>query len=111
MNIDPGELNQRVSVYRHQKTSDGMGGFTTSAVKVRDIWAKVMPIRGTETGQAGRVQAVMGYTFVIRENPALALAPDMFFRWHGRDFNIRFLPDVVNQAQFLFVETETGVAQ
>jgi SPP1 family predicted phage head-tail adaptor len=111
VNLDPGELNQRIEIFRHINTPGTMGGFTRSPEKVCSTWAKVMPTKGVEVQQAERTQMVMAYTFVIRANPARPIDETMLIRWKGRDYNIRYVPDLIDRDQYQHIEAETGVAQ
>lgn len=119
MNIDPGELNERVRVAETVQISDGMGGTMNEgginhAVEgkvIGTIWAKVMPTRGKEEIDSGRVSSRTFFTFVVRADNKLTILPTHTLIWCGLSFNIRFLPPVAKGDQYQFIEAESGVAR
>ena len=111
MNIDPAELNQRIEFKRATQAPDGSGGHTSTLTTFAKVWAKVAPVRGQEVVQADRLQRVAAYVFTIRKNERLAISETDRILWKGREYNIRYLPDLVSQEQFIDIEAEAGVAQ
>ena len=118
MNIDPGELNERVSVAETVQIPDGMGGTMNAgginhAVEgkiIGTVWAKVMPTRGKEEIDSGRVSSQTYFTFVVRADSKIRILRTHTLSWRGLIFNIRFLPPVATGDQYIFIEAESGVA-
>ena len=56
MHIDPGRLNQRVTLLQPVLTQDAAGQAVTSWQSVATVWAEVVPLRSAERFAAAAVQ-------------------------------------------------------
>ena len=107
----PGELDQRIEIYRQVKTADGRGGFDRVEVLQYTLWAKVKPRQGNEVFKYEKVDSVAVYTFVVRQTPSLVIQDDDIIKWQGTKYNIR-APLAKNPRHlYLDIEAERGVAQ
>lgn len=104
-----GELDERITLQREVRTSDGMGGYSTALIDVATVWAKVIARSGRERAYADRLNAEGAYTFVIRVRSDL-LESDRIL-WDGSQYNIRAIARQGSRDMYLEIDAERGVAQ
>lgn len=61
-----GDLRNRVTIQRLNKTSDGQGGTSSSWVDVKSVWADVRPLSGGQLMVAQQMQSVITHRIVMR---------------------------------------------
>lgn len=105
----PGEMDQRVSIKREQRTPDGMGGSPVTFSTVATVWAHVRPLRGNELEAFDRVNGEAGYLFVLRYTDDVEESDRL--EWEGVDYNIRFIKSQGARHLYLEIEAERGVGQ
>ena len=110
MSFRPGELDQRVSLQKEERTPDGQGGFTKTWQEQSEVWAHVRPMRGSERQHADRAQAEAGYLVVIRYQSGIN--ESWRVKWLGMDLvmNITFVQDGGKRSAYLPIECTRGVA-
>lgn len=102
-----GELNQRITIERKQRTPDGGGGYVEAWSTVETRWALVRPMSGNERAASQQTQADANYLIVVR-NPADVQHADRIM-WNGDAYNVRFIKDRGSRALYLEIEAERGV--
>lgn len=108
--MNPGELDDQITIKRETRTSDGMGGDTVTLTDVAtDIWAKVKPLFGKEKGVHDRVEAAAMYSFKIRYRTDIN--DDDQVHWDGDIYNIRRIPKRSVRSMYLEIDAERGVTQ
>jgi SPP1 family predicted phage head-tail adaptor len=109
MNIDPGEMTDRIMFEVESSTDDGYGGKVKNWVADgSEMWARVRPMSGGERAQANQVEASAMYAVIIRNRP---VSPASRIKWvnNGNQIlNIRF-PGQDTRAQYIKIEAELGV--
>lgn len=110
---EPGEvgMDQIVELWQQTRTPDGHGGFTVTWTKVTDIVAGVKQLPGDEKSQAGRLARVARVEFTVQTSIAYPITEKMQFRWKGRQYNIRYVPETVTVGERIKIIAEAGVAQ
>lgn len=105
--VSPGALNQRIVIEAENKVSDGGGGFFNGWAEHAQVWAKVLPLRGTEEERGGQrgVRVVM---FTIRRRGDITHA--MRINWNGFDHNIQDIRDPGPSGAFMEIIGKSGVA-
>lgn|SRR5690606_765469 len=109
MRKDPyaaGELDQRVTFRKEVKTSDGMGGNSTTWQDIATVWAKVRPMSGSEREHADRQNAEANYLMIVR--PRTDIDESCVAVWNDIEFNVRFVR-FEPRSRFMVVEVERGV--
>jgi SPP1 family predicted phage head-tail adaptor len=106
--MDPGRLDQRVTLERRSRVADGAGGGADAWTAVAELWAAVAPISGRERTQARQVESPALYRVTIRPRADLTTADR--FVWQGRRLNVRFVADPGPRPLYLTCDCETGVA-
>ena len=61
-----GTLNQRMTVLAQTLTPDGGGGYSASWAAVAIVWAKVVPLSGTDAVQADRLESRARHKVIVR---------------------------------------------
>jgi SPP1 family predicted phage head-tail adaptor len=110
---EPGEvgIDQAVELWQQTRTPDGHGGFTVTWAKVTDIMAGIKQLPGDEKSQAGRLARVARVEFTVQTASAYPITEKMQFRWKGRQYNIRYVPETVTVGERIKIIAEAGVAQ
>lgn len=106
--MDPGALDQRVTLQRRGQVPDGGGGGAVVWADVATLWARVLPISGRERVQARQVESPAMYRVTIRPRADVTEADR--FVWQGRPLNIRFRAEAGPRPTFLTFDCEMGVA-
>lgn len=105
---DAGALDQRVSIDRPHRVSDGAGGFEVQWQVVRQVWAHVRPLSGRERNANDRVEATANYLIVMRNRDDVD--ETMTIVWRGRRLNIRFVKREGHRPMLMELEAEMGAA-
>lgn len=106
MNIDPGEMTERIELQRKTRVRDGAGGATGDFSTYDTVWARVRPVRGGEKVAAQRQEGKALYEIVIRNRTDVRDEDRIL--WSARTMNIRFVPPTSAREQFLAIEAELG---
>ena len=102
-----GELTEVVSLVSKTLTADGAGGATSAeTVYASEVWAKVVPLRGTEVKASERVEALRLYVVTVRNRTDVQEGHVM--RWGSLDLNIRLVRARGPRDHFLVFEAELG---
>lgn len=105
--MDPGDLDQRITIAREVQTAAGGGGFDSTWTTVAETWARVKPVQGRERSEAGGTNAPAMYRFRMRRRGDLV--EGMRITWNTHQFNIRFIADPGGRELYMAVDAETGV--
>lgn len=97
--VDIGELNQKISFIKLEKSEDSDGYPITSRKKVRTAWAKVSRVSGTEQVRAGADKLIEKIRFLIRWSP-VAIDRKMIVNYRGNDYEIEFINDYEDMHNF-----------
>jgi SPP1 family predicted phage head-tail adaptor len=84
--MDPGELDQRVTLQTRTAGQDSLGNKSLTWTDVAEVWASYRPIRGTEYFAAGQIQAVVDAKFIIRYRDNVTSS--MRLTWRGTPYDI-----------------------
>ncbi|AVF25093.1 putative phage head-tail adaptor [Paenibacillus larvae subsp. larvae] len=64
--VNPGKLNKRITIKKHEPTPDGAGGYDDGFSDVVTVWANIRPLRGREYWQSQQTQAEVTHSIMIR---------------------------------------------
>jgi SPP1 family predicted phage head-tail adaptor len=106
--LTPGSLDRQISIYTPTRTEDGSGGYTVVDTLVKTLWAKIVPVSGTERIIAANIAAVGMMRFYTRFTDSIT--EQMTIRYNDRSYNIRSIIDVEEQREWLEILAEKGVA-
>lgn len=108
MAIQPGALDQRITIEQPTNGQDSNGSTTRSWSALATVWARVLPLSGRERAMLAEVEAPASYRFTIRRRGDLA--DDMRITWNGATYNIRFIADPGGRDLYISIDAERGVA-
>lgn len=106
-----GPLNQRVAFTRPTRTDDGAGGVDIASVLQFTVWGQLIPERGKEALEAGRVQSSSMATIRVRSS---SLTRQIDTDWTaviaGASYQIRSIANIDQRREYLDLVAELGVA-
>jgi SPP1 family predicted phage head-tail adaptor len=109
MNIRPGELDQKITIYREVLSADGFGGQNVAlTVLVDSTWAQVRPMSGRESERFDKLNAEMTNLFAIRYRSDIR--EDDRIKWGDEYYNIRAIMKSGGRKLYLEIYAERGVA-
>lgn len=100
MNVNPGELNKKISIISKSKTLDPDGYDITTESAVHSCWAKFTRTSGTEMTKANADFAEVKARFLIRYTKA-AIDRKMIVRYHGTDYEIVYINDYEDAHEYM----------
>ena len=100
MQINPGELNKKISIYSKTETPDADGYATTEYVMVRACWAKFSRTSGTEAIKAKADFSEIKARFLIRYMPE-PITRKMIVRYGGTDYEIVYVNDYDDMHEYI----------
>jgi len=107
-----GELDQRITFQVRQKADDGMGGSVDTWVDIPElssVWAHARPKTGREVTEFNRVNAEVGYLFVVRNRADIL--PAYRIVWDGQPFSINAVKKPKSRSMYLEIDAMAGLAQ
>lgn len=90
MRVNAGKLNKRIQIIRFAADRDEDGYETRREIVVREPWAQVSQISGTELQKSGADMAEVKVRFLIRWS-ATPISRKMIVRYAGKDYQIEYL--------------------
>lgn len=109
--MQPGNLDQRITLQTVTRTSDGIGGYTSSWRNIAPapmVWASVRPASAREALASDRMSASGLSVFTIRNRADLNEVDRIV--WRGDAYNIRAIRRRGGRELYLEIEAERGVA-
>ena len=106
MNIDPGELDQRVTLRRKTEVANDYGTMVQTDSDYATVWARVRPMSGGERDRGQQTEARANYVVIIRNRSDVQ--EQDYVVWRGNEMNIRFIKDYGTRPLYLEIECERG---
>ncbi|MDT2277698.1 phage head closure protein, partial [Paenibacillus larvae] len=93
-NMNPGKLNKRITIKKHEPLPDGAGGYEDDdgLADVATIWANIRPLRGREYWQSQQTQAEVTHSIMIRYRKDIDRSHVV--NYSGRLFDIQHIINV-----------------
>lgn len=107
MNVNPGELNKRVSIIRKTKDKDAAGYYTETEDVVHTCWAKFSRISGTEIVKADAGFGQVKARFLIRHT-RMPIDRKMVVRYDGEDYGIEYVNDYEDSHEYTEIWASRG---
>ena len=108
MAASPGAMRHEVIVKNITRTSDGAGGFVTSATSTKTIFCHVSQESQKETFNQGRLDGQATFRFVTRYTTVVTQRS--ILEYNSRSFNVRSITDTDEREKYLVIIAEEGVA-
>ena len=108
--VDPGELDQKITINRETLTDDGMGGqIVTRTAVASNVWAKARALSGGAAERFDKLNATAMGRFIIRYRDDIR--HDDQIVWSGVEHNIRYIEPTSSRRLYLAIDADRGVAQ
>lgn len=105
--MDPGQLNERITLQSRAAGLDGMGQAIGTWTDVATVWAQVMPLRGREFFAAAQVQQELSIKVTMRYRADVV--PTMRIVWQGKPHDITGVVQLGGKKVFMEVMALSGV--
>lgn len=109
--MQPGRMDQKITLQRRVETADGAGGVKVSWQDFAEnpcLWAEVIAKAGRESMMDGRPTATFTVLFTIWNRGDIVETDRIL--WQGATYNIRGIRRESTRAGRLVIEAERGVA-
>lgn len=100
MNVNPGELNKRITIFRMTEERDSDALPAGKEEKVRECWASFHRMSGSEKMAAGIDMAKESCRFLCRYSDKV-ITPQMFIRYNKNIYNIVFVNDYEDSHEYI----------
>ncbi len=100
--MNPGRLDQRVTLMREEHRLNSIGQDVFEWVTWKTVWAEVVPAAGRELIEVQRLQSEQVYTVTIRYLPELTTA--MRIGWQGRILHITAVADAGPRSAYISLQ-------
>ena len=100
MQINPGELNKKISIYSKSATTDADGYPIDTPVLVHSCWAKFSRTSGTEMTKANADFSDVKARFLIRYTKK-TISRKMIVKYGGDDYEIEYLNDYEDSHEYV----------
>lgn len=103
MNINPGKLTKRITIFKKPNKQDAEGFVENGREIVRECYASFKRLSGNEKLQAGVDMAEEKVRFLCRYSP-VEITPRMFIEYKGDIYNIIFVNDYNDAHQYIEIQ-------
>lgn len=107
MYIDPGELNKKIRIISKSdgESYDAKGRPIQSETVIRECWARMSSISGTELIKANSEFADAKKRFLVRYTPT-EINTSMYVRYKGKDHGIQYVNPYRDNNDYLEIWTD-----
>jgi SPP1 family predicted phage head-tail adaptor len=106
--IQPGRLDQRVTIQSEVRVSDGAGGHNLTWRDDMTVWAEVVPVSGHEMVASGQIQDRAMYQIIMRNRRDIDMTAAHRLIWLNRLLNIKAMPEAGPRAAYREILAESG---
>ncbi|MEC9346064.1 MAG: phage head closure protein [Pseudomonadota bacterium] len=106
--VQPGQIDQRITIQSENSTADGAGGFVLAWSDVATVWAMVEPLTGREREEAGRLEGAVRYRVTVRYRAGLTTSNRIV--WRSTPMQVREVHEAGPRPMYLVLICESGVA-
>ena len=107
--MNPGTLDQRITIQQETRTADSYGGAVSTWSTLAIVWAAVKPLSARRANDNAAPEEPATYRFTLRRRADVA--DTMRISWNSQTFNIRFVADPGPRALYMTIDAERGIAQ
>ena len=106
-----GQLRDRIAFKSFSYGDDSMGGGAVTWTTQLTVWGSLMPERGREQLEAGRLESAVAGVVKIRGSvSSRTITPEWICTIDGVDYNIRSITNPDRRNRYLEMVVERGVA-
>jgi SPP1 family predicted phage head-tail adaptor len=106
--IQPGQLDQKIKIWRDIDTPDGMSGCESTPTEIATVWAEAKPGKPTESLRNDAIRVVEQVVFIVRRG--LDVLESDRVQWGGVFFEITGIPSINKRSQYFEIYAERGIA-
>ena len=106
--MQPGQLDERVTIQSQVRVADAGGGYAESWQDVATVWARVRPLSGRERDMGEQLESPRDYRVTIRRRSDVTTAHRLV--WRGAALNVRFVADAGPRPLYMDLDCQRGVA-
>ena len=99
MQINPGELDKRITIVKGGDETDADGFPVEGRQVVRDCWAKFTRVSGSELNKAGADMGVTKVRFLVRHKPGIDRK--MKVEYAGDTYEITYVNDYEDDHRYM----------
>lgn len=106
------KMRERVTIQENSTTPDGYGGAQDGWANIAStpiVSADVMPVKGREGDDAGRLASVQAYLVTIRYRSDVTPANRLL--WGSVELNIRSVTNRDQKRKYITIEADSGKSQ
>jgi SPP1 family predicted phage head-tail adaptor len=107
--MNPGTLDQRITIQQENRTADAYGGATSTWGTLAEVWANVKPLNFRRVTDNAAPEEPALYRFTLRRRGDVA--DTMRISWNSGLYNIRFVADPGPRSLYMTIDAERGIAQ
>lgn len=108
LNIQAGEMNQRIDLFELLETPGRAGGNIKEWRRIKTLFARVRPLTGTERFASDRIEGVGGFHVIVRNQRGLNEKQSLC--WDGRRHGIKWIKARGPRSLYIEIETDLGAA-
>lgn len=105
-----GTMRKRLVIQDPQRTTDAIGGGSTTWSNVKTVWGEVKPASGREVYHGQQLEMRVTHKIKIRYRSDVSLSPKMRILLGSRVFNIRLIINEDERGDYWKILAEEGVA-
>lgn len=103
-----GKMRYKVKLQKATTTRDAGGGVTESWTTLKEIWADIKPVSGSERYRQGKVQETLTHEITIRYREDLGT--NYRIQYESRNFNIKSARNIDERDRFWVLLCTEGEA-
>lgn len=102
-----GEMKHRITIETPTRSTDGIGGFTSTWATFASAWASITPVAAREDFHASRLEHRVTHKIMIRY--VASVTSNMRVVFGSRTFQIKGIKNLEERNRFLELKCEEGV--
>jgi SPP1 family predicted phage head-tail adaptor len=111
LQLDPGEMRQRILFREKVETGDGAGGTTVTWQDWGERWSKARKASGDRRYETAQTDFPVDATFTVRRDDCAGVDEEMVIVWQGEAYEIQFIQDHGPAAMYMVIEGKSGTSQ
>lgn len=104
------ELRHRIIIESETQTPDGIGGFTSSWVTFKTVWARIEPTRGNERKYAEKLEQNITHVLTCHAQSVAGVNHSMRVNHNGTIYHIKAVVKLLEVDKWVKIDAVQGVA-
>ena len=103
-----GKMRHKVKLQKPTSTRDAGGGVSQTYTTLKELWARIRPVSGSEKYRQGKVQESVTHEIIIRYRDDLGT--DYRIHYESRNFNIKVARNIDERDRYWLLQCTEGEA-